>query len=76
MSYRRGWWLNRPPRPRPRKDDTTDTPTARDRPHDPVTSDDEPATGDDDADDRTYEAEDPDADWERMQDEGLFPHWL
>lgn len=22
------------------------------------------------------QSDDPDADWERMQDEGTFPHWL
>lgn len=65
-----------PSPPQTRKDDTTDTPTDLGRPHDPVTSDDEPALGDGDADDRTGEAQDPDADWELMQDEGRFPAWL
>lgn len=68
--------MTRPRPPQTRKDDTTDTPTDLGRPHDPVTSDDEPAPGDGDADDRTDAEDDPDADWERMQDEGLFPDWL
>jgi hypothetical protein len=62
------------------------------RPGDPVTSDDEPARGDIDADDHWDDEEDPDddwddetpypddvdpdTDWELMQDEGSFPAWI
>lgn len=59
-----------------RKDDTTDTPTTTGRPDDLVTSDDEPDSGDDDADTGPVDPADPDGDWELMQDESRFPAWL